>query len=378
MKTYFYLFICLIVFFSCQDSKKTANGNEDLLVNYLTENWETPENYIIKKFDKHDYIIIGEWHRIKHDVDLIVRLIPKLYESGVYNLAMEFGAYPYQHLVDSLLNLPHFDRKLARTIMFKSEADWAFKEYIDIYEAAWKVNQKSNSDETKFSVINLSPPFDPCKKGLERFGGHDYDKCMADIVLNELVSKNKKALIYAGSHHAFTKYHQPVYDIEKNELIKLEKTRMGNILYDTLKDRIFNIFLHSPWISDQGYDKNTVTPVNGVIDSVMRQFKDKNIGFDVYNSPFGDLPTSDAFYAFGYPNFTLKTFCDGYIFQKHFEDYESMTMEEDFINPENMNDFKSFMKCAGKTDEELDSLDNEKINNLLFYDIKKKVKHLLK
>ena len=364
-------------FFSCQNSKNTKHGNENLLANYLTENWETPENYIIKKFDKHDYVLLGEFHRIKHDVDLMVRLIPKLYESGIYNIGIEFGAYPYQYLVDSLLNLPHFDRKLARTIMFKSQADWAFKEYIDIYEAAWNINQQSNDENNRFRVINLAPPFYPCKKGLEMFGGHDYDKYMAQIVLNELVSKNKKALICAGAHHSFTKYHQPYYIFEENRLDGFTKTRMGNILYDTLKNRTFNIFLHSPWVSDKGWDKNKVPPVNGVIDSIMRLFENKNIGFDVYNSPFGDLPALDTYYAFGYPNFSLKMFCDGYIFQKHYEDYESMTMEEDFINPENMNDFKSFMKCTGKTDEELDSLDNERINELLFYDIKRRVKHLI-
>lgn len=372
------IIICTITLIGCQNSKKPKNRNENLLIDYLTENWETPENYIINKFDKHDYIILGESHRIKHDVELVIRLIPKLYERGVYDLAMEFGAYPEQHLVDSLLNLPHFDRKLARTIMFKSEADWAFKEYIDIYEAAWKVNQTSNSDDPKFRVINLMTPFDPCKKGYETFGGHDPDRFMADVVLNEIVSKNKKALIYAGAHHSFTKYHQPIYDFKKDTLYRLNKTRMGNILYDSLKDRTFNIYLHTPWISDQGYNEATVAPVNGVIDSIARSTNIKNIGFDVYNSPFGDLPASDTYYAFGHPNFSLKMFCDGYIYQKHFKDYESMTMEENFINSENMNEFKKFMKCDGFTDEELDSLDNEKINKLLFYDIKKRMNHLIK
>ena len=379
MKGYLIAFITIyvIALWSCQDSKKTEPVNENALGNYLIEHWETPENYVIKKFDNHDYIIIGEYHRIKHDVDFIVGLVPKLYKKGIYHLAMEFGAYPYQHLVDSLLNLPYFDRKLARTIVFKSEADWAFKEYIDIYEAAWKVNQTIDSDAPKFRVINLSPPYDPCKKGLERFGGHDYDRCMANIVLNELVSNGKKALIYAGTHHSFTKYHQPVYDFEEDKLYKLEKTRMGNILYDTLKNKIFNIYLHSPWISNQGYDK-TVLPVNGVIDSIMRSFEDKRVGFDTYGSPLGELPATDTYYALGHPNFSLKMFYDGYIFQNHFENYKSMTMEENFINSGNIAEFISYMKCDGINGEELDNLNSEKINKLLFYDVEKEVKHLIK
>ena len=380
MKRYSIAFITIfiIVFWACQNSKNIKSGNENPLINYLEEYGETPENYVIKKFDNHDYIIIGEFHRIKHDVELIVRLIPELYEKGVYHLAIESGAYSYQHLVDSLLNLPHFDRKLARTIVFKSQADWAFKEYIDIYETAWKVNQTIGSDEPKFRVINLSPPFDPCKKGIERFGGHDYDRYMADVVLNELVRSDKKALIFAGAHHSFTSYHHPVYDFEENKLYKLEKTRMGNILYDSLNDRVFNIYLHFPWTSDKEWGKNFVPPVNGVIDSIMGLFDNKRVGFDTYNSPFGELPATDTYYAFGHPNFSLKMFCDGYIFQNQYEDYESVTMEEDFINSENLVDFIAFMKCAGTTGEELDSLNSEKINRLLFYDVREKVKHLIK
>ncbi len=371
--------LVLIVFtlmLNCQSSNKTNSEKESLLINYLKDNWQTPEDYIIKKFDEHDYIIIGEFHRVKHDVELISKLIPELHNNGIHHLAIEAGAYPFQHLVDSLLNLPEFDRNLARSIIFKSQADWTFKEYIDIYEAAWKVNQSIRSDETKFRIINLSPPFDPCKKGLARFGGNDYDRYMADVVLKELVQSDKKALIFAGAHHSFTKYHHPVYDFEEKKLYKLEKTRMGNILYDTLNDRVFNIYLHFPWTSDKEWGKNFVPPIHGVIDSIMRQFDNKRVGFDTYNSPFGELPATDTYYAFGHPNFSLKMFCDGYIFLNHYEDYESVTVEKDFINPENIEDFKSFMKCTGVKDDELKNLNREEINKLLFYDIKKRIKHL--
>ena len=89
-------------------------------------------------------------------------------------------------------------------------------------------------------------------------------------------------------------------------------------------------------------------------------------------------PCLNTYYAFGYPNSSLKMFCDGHIFQKQFEDYESMTLEKDFINQENMNDFKSFMRCTGIAEEELTGLDNEKTIKLLSHDIKKYTEHLIK
>ncbi|KAA3616871.1 MAG: hypothetical protein D8M58_17875 [Calditrichaeota bacterium] len=83
---------------------------------------------MIRKFKNYDYVLIEEYHRIKHDVDLILKLILRLYENNIYNIAIEFGDFRDQDLVDSLLALPYFDRNLAREIMFRCSPDWGFKE----------------------------------------------------------------------------------------------------------------------------------------------------------------------------------------------------------------------------------------------------------
>ena len=367
--SYILLGAFLILILGCNTNRKESKS-ESPLVKYLQTNWQSPEDYVIGKFDSHDYVILGEMHYFKNDIDLVLNLIPKLYENGIYNLAIEFGSYPEQNLVDSLLKLPFFDRKLARQIVFKCEADWAFKEYIDIYKVAWEVNHSANSDTNKFRVINIGYSYYPCEEGLDRFGGHHPDKYMAENVLKEIVSKNQKALIYTGSHHAFTKYHQPSYDFENDTLYRLEYSRMGNVLYDTLKDRTFNIFLNAPWISAEGYDEPLVLPVMGVIDSLMQFFKYKPVGFDVYNSPFGNLTSNNTLYAFGYKDFTLKMFCDGYIYQGEFKNYENVTMEKDFITSENLDDLKSFLKCAEWSEEAIDSITIKNANEKLFYDYK--------
>lgn len=205
---YINFFILTILLFSCNNAEKDDSN----LSKYLTDNWLSPTDYVLSKFNNHDYVFIGEYHRIKHDVDLINSLIPKLYDNGIYNLAIEFGDYKDQYLVDSLLALPKFDRQLARKIVFDFSPSWGFKEYIDLYENAWNVNQRS--DEKKFRIVNLGAHFDPCKKG-GAWADLDPDIFMGKIILDEIVSKNEKALIYSGQHHAFTKYHQPIYQIDK-------------------------------------------------------------------------------------------------------------------------------------------------------------------
>jgi len=361
---------------SCQGTQKEHNEEEDDLVTYLKEHWNSPENYVIEKFTNHDYVFIGEYHRIKHDADLILNLIPKLYENGIYNLGIEFGDFKDQNLVDSLLKLPYFDRKLAQKIMFNCSPDWGYKEYIDIYKVAWEVNHSENFKKKKFRVINLAAHYDPCKKG-GAWKDVDPDAFMAEVIFDEIISKNEKALIYSGNHHAFTKYHQPYYNFKKDTLISYTTNRMGNIIYDSLPSRTFNIYLHAAWASNKGWSEPSVLPVNGIIDLTMAQFKDKRVGFDVNNTPFEKLKSTDSYYALGYPDFTLDKYCDGYIYQKEFKDYKTVTMEENFITEQNMGKLKAYFGCLNIPKESIDSITVINVNDLLKEDIKDHFGHLM-
>ncbi|MCF6295323.1 MAG: hypothetical protein L3J25_06505, partial [Flavobacteriaceae bacterium] len=286
------IFAFLVIIFSCQNSQKER---EDVLTNYLKSNWKSPTDYVIDKFDTHNYVFIGEYHRIKHDVDLILRLIPELYKNGIYNLGIEFGDYRDQHLVDSLLSLPYFDRKLAREIMFKNSPVWGYKEYIDIYKIAWEVNHsEASKSKRKFRVINLAAHYDPCKEG-GAWKDINPDAFMAEVIFDEIIFKNERVLIYSGNHHAFTKYYQPYYDFKKDTLISFTTSRMGNIIHDSLPEKTFNIYLHAAWTSNKGWDAPSVLPVNGVIDSTMPQFNNKPVGFDVVYTPFGKLKSTDSY-----------------------------------------------------------------------------------
>jgi len=375
MKHYLKVVIIAVstIIISCQSSQR-----EDELVHYLKTNWTTPENYVIKKFENHDYVFIGEHHRIKHDLDLIQKLIPKLYENGINILAIEFGNFQDQYLVDSLLALPHFDRDLAKKIFFKWYPEWGYEEYIDIYKVAWEANHLNTSNnKNKFRVVNLDRLPHPCKDK----EGKSRDVFMANVIFKEIVSKKQKALIYSGSHHAFTKYRQPIYNLEKDSLVGF-RNRMGNIIYDSLKEKTFHIYLHAAWLADKGFDKGFdklfILPVNGVIDSTMKYFKNKQVGFDVINTPFGKLTSNNSYYALGYANFTLDQYCDGYIYQNEFKNYQSITMEDNFITNDNINELKAYFSCTNKSKKWIDSLNVDNANEMLMVvDIRSHFKHLM-
>jgi hypothetical protein len=75
----------------------------------------------------------------------------------------------------------------------------------------------------------------------------------------------------------------------------------------------------------------------------MKEFQEKRVGFDVKDSPFGKLADDDTYYSAGYANFMLSHFCDGYIFQKHFSDYEGCAVDEAFITEKNIEDAIAYL-----------------------------------
>jgi thioredoxin-related protein len=126
---------------SPQTQKGVSAEEEQKLAAYLTSHWRSPEDYVVEKFSKYDIVFVGEIHRVKHDVELIHNLIPRLYKAGVYNLGIEFGRYEDQDKVDRLITADKYDEDLARWLQFKQFVGWGYKEYEDIYRKAWELNK---------------------------------------------------------------------------------------------------------------------------------------------------------------------------------------------------------------------------------------------
>lgn len=323
------------------------------LIRYLEGNWMTPEDYVVTKFLDHDIVIIGEHHHIKHDIEFIQGLIPVLYRSGIFNIGIEFGAYEYQDQADALVTGEVYDEDLARWLMFHWASFWPYVEYMDLYRKAWELNKSLPPEAQKFRIVSLDyrarydlltedMPFERWKDILHK---GTRDEHMARVVRKEFLRKNKKALLYVGQHHAFTRYHLPRYSFEVNEIIEHNERSMGNLLYRWIRKKAFNICLHYPWMTVNGR-KTYDYPADGAIDEALRGFSTKRVGFDTGGSPFGLLRDQGAVYAAGSKDFTLNGFCDGYIFLKPFGEYEGCTVDPLFITEENLVEAVAFLPNA--------------------------------
>ncbi|MCI1647311.1 MAG: hypothetical protein LKI29_03115 [Bacteroides sp.] len=319
---------------------KMQHVDTSLLVRYLKSNWKTPEHYVVDKFKNHDIIFLSEDHGIKHNLVLIHTLIPLLYNAGIYNLGMEFGASEDQKRLDSLITAPQYSEKVAREIMFDYNVGWAIKEYLDVYKAAWKLNRTLPRNKKKFRIINLSYKFNWNSCNSEAFGiktpktvsqifyKGGTEEYRAMIVKKMIIDKHEKILILTGGLHAFTRYQQPEYDYYEKHFYHLLNRSFGNLVYKMAPQKVFTILLHYPFESQ---DRTALlSPAMGMIDKVMQNFEDKRTGFDLHDTPLGALPDT-SFFSIGHPDFKLGDMADGYIYQKAFKDYEGCTFDTLFF-----------------------------------------------
>ena len=348
--------LTIFALFSCKTTCPVNRDENPLMYEalaYLQNNYISPEDYIIEKFKDHDVVILGEMHRIKHDPLLVQNLMPLLHKNGIYTVAIEFALYEDQSRIDKLVMAEEYDETLARSIHLNGflHGLGGYHEYCDIFKAAWRVNKDIPAGAQKMRVLGVNDRLywsevknreDVNKAEIRKKVFKDFsEKNWADRVKKEVLDKGEKVLCYCGMHHAFSKYRQPV--VSEGRFIRFGDVRFGNYLYEEKKDTVFTISLHYPWVSAEGYDKPPVLPADGMLDSLLVSLpKDKlRFGFDTAGTPMGDFTAGSSLYKFGYDNFTLKDFCDGYICQGTFGDYEGVTAIKDFINETNIGKVKA-------------------------------------
>jgi hypothetical protein len=304
-----------------------------VLATDFQHNSTDPYQYVINEFSDHDIIFLGENHRIKHDLIFVQKLIPILYANGIRNMGFEFALMKDTLLIrDVITGKSSFDQNKANQIIFNLSPYWGYKEYIDVFRAAWELNRNIPKEEDKFMIYGImhdydfsemksrSDEYDEAIMLKVRKGIADPEQFMADCIIKEFVDKQKKALIYCGIHHAFTGYQG-------------YGRRVGVIVKNRIGDKTMTISLHYPWKTKKGSLTKLTYPVNGLLDSFIRRHESETyaFGINVNNTAFGDLMDTASSYSENGP-ISLSSFCDGYIYLNSFSSCENVTIQKDFIN----------------------------------------------
>lgn len=315
----------------------------DPLLRYAESSFQAPEEYIIKSLAAHDIVFLGELYKLKQNVRLVSALVPRLASAGVMNLGIEYALSDSQKDIDALLSSPAWDEGRARGILIDWIPTWGYREYVDILEAAWKVNRGLPKGSPPFRVVGLNvrqnwellktdrDARDP--ETVRRILAYGIpDAHMAEVIERELTSKGEKALVFCGIQHSFTRFRSREYEKQAAQMKLGESRRTGNIVFDRIGARAFTVMLHAPW-PDKNERSGLAYAAGGAIDALIDGLPEgkRAAGYDTAGTPLGALPVTSASYLSGYKSLTLSDLCDGYVIQGPLADYQVVTPIADFV-----------------------------------------------
>jgi hypothetical protein len=270
---------------------------------FLREKGMPPAAYVLSKTADHKVVILGENHWLRRDAGLVASLVPELRSRGA-GLALEMLRAGDQEKIDQLIFASEWDEQLANEIL--RSADWPYVQYRDILHAAWKA---------KLRIVALGPPAD------FRALKIDYDRFMAERVMELIKAEQRPLVVYCGMHHAFTRYLQ----VERRGRGRATEfmTRFGNLLWRQYAQDVFLIALDKPeWCGDPPESRNCLV-FGGAIECAAAALG-RPVGFDIGASPVAEMKfPRESYYAFGHPFLRFIDYADGYIW---FEPIERLRM----------------------------------------------------
>ncbi len=288
---------------SLRDVSSLTGSEKSQLKDWMDTEGLEPVDYIVQTSAAHQVTIVGEVHGKKEYLDLLNAAIPRLYhEAGVRCIAMEVCLARDNERLHRLVTDPQFDRELALEIArHMNWGMWGRKEYWDVFETVWRVNQTIPEGKTPLRVIGLSPPVDmssvmlvagacdgkvtpPLWERLRILRVLDdivvefkRDELMARVVEREVIEKNAIAVVWVGLNHAFTDYKSP--RIREGRVVGTWG-RMGWILHQRNVGRVFEIALHDDFF---------LPGIGGFLESLASEEDMHPVGFSLVDSPFADL-----------------------------------------------------------------------------------------
>ena len=315
------------------------------LLQFAESSWRSPGDYVMDAFKGHDVVFLGEFFKIKQNLQLVRDLVPRLFAAGVRNLGIEYALSDDQDQIDALVTAPAWDEAGARAITFHWLVTWGYQEYVDLYHAAWQVNRARPAGAKPFRIIGLNVrqnwEYLKTQKDLQDpaivakiFANGVPDAHMADVIDRVFTRAGEKALVFCGMQHIFTRYRSTEYE-KSAASMKLDETRRaGNIVYQRIGGRVFSISLHAPW-PDATRKSGLGYPLDGAVDALIEALppEKQEAGWDTAGTPLGALPLGHTVY--GENGGTLADLVDGYVVQGPIRAYTMVTPIKDFVTPEN-------------------------------------------
>ncbi|MGD0578355.1 MAG: RDD family protein, partial [Bryobacteraceae bacterium] len=319
--------------------KALSPSQQDADVAWLHDHATNAVEYVVATAQKHQVLVFGEQaHEKKEFLDFLNASIPQLYQrAGVTCVAMEVCLAEDNENLRRLVIAPQFNRELALQIArHEPWGIWGFKEYWDVFETVWRVNQTIPAGQRKIRVIGLDSPMDAQSVGMTIGEGENPSKqCplweklrvarlfhilpkvaardvrMAGEIQREILASGEHAVVWVGAEHAWA-CPQPVSNGHR-------VSRMGALLRQRYGDKLFFIRLPGFDIPASWIDRNyhgSDPLMASTIEATMQQSGLTGVGFDTAESPLGLLRDSAIFDYHFEARLGLGDIVDGYVYLK--------------------------------------------------------------
>lgn len=312
------------------------SSDATILLNWLNQNGNTPEDYILEKVSEYQVIVFGEVHERSNYLNLLKEMIPDFYKTGVRIIAMEVCLYDDNELIEKLVTSKQYDYELALEIgRHQPWLIWGWKEYWDILEGVWSLNRSLDVNQEKMKVIGLDSKYEMPSISLvlnseDKRSGPFYEKLrilqtiqtmpllqyrdelMAKQIEDQIIKKGEKGIVWVGASHSYLNFKK----------LFSEKGRMSFILHKKFKGKIFQIYLHEKFYSQK---------ISSYIENIISKSEFDQIGFDIINSPLNDLRDSSSINFSKNPKVCFGDIASGYLYLVPFDSLSKCRFIKDFV-----------------------------------------------
>ena len=353
------------------EASALSQSQQDADSVWLRDHATNAVEYAVAKAQEHQVLVFGEGaHEKKECLDLLNESIPQLYKrAGVTCVAMEVCLAQDNENIRRLVTAPQFNHELALQIArHQPWGIWGFKEYWDVFETVWRLNQAIPAGQKKMRVIGLDSPMDMQSVGMTIGEGENPSKqCplweklrvarlprilpkvlardvrMAGQIQREILDNGEHAVVWVGGEHAWA-CPQPVFRGHR-------VSRMGALLQQRYGGKLFFIRLHGFDIPASWVDRNYHGPdpaMASSIEAIMKQTGLAGVGFDMSKSPLGLLRDTAAFDYHFEPRLALKDIADGYIYVKPWRQLTECSWTPGYVTPIMFAANKPFYQAFGR------------------------------
>lgn len=352
------------------ESASVSETDMDVCAEWIRAYASDPIDYAVAKAQQHQVVVFGEVHDKREALKFLNTLIPEAYRRAqVTSVALEVCLAEDNEKLKQLVTAEKFDRGLALDIArHQPWGIWGYKEYWDVLETVWRLNQTIPSDRDKVRVLGLDSPMDMASVGMLGLEDNPAKHCpvweklravrlprilpkvlardvrMARQVEKEILDTGERAIVWVGGQHAWA---SPQTVTEGG----LRTTRMGAMLRRKHGNKLFFVRLHGfeipmSWI-DSTY-RGLEPAIGSTIEAIMARSGLQAAGFDTSVSPLGRFRDNAAFEYHHEPRLGLEDIADGYIYLAPWGRLTPCTWSSGYVTPGMFTANKPFYQAFGR------------------------------